>query len=251
MNMNENTDGPQDELPELDHENAERLAALLHVLAAAADEDAPAITIDTLDGYLHALQVGPFEAAPADAMDALFGEDWPAPLAEQEQLDAFMDALHLRWNEIGDSLDPQTLIEDPEAMQLTPLITEFDEDTKAALLAQGVLKPELLERLPAAGQMWVEGFMQAVQDGEADWQVFEEGSEPAQMLDAMLMSVAAVALPEGPQRQAYIAEAYDEDVQVDQHVLIDDALFSVQDLRLFWLQEGAPPDEDESDEAQA
>lgn len=237
--------------PELDHENAERLAALLHVLAAAAEEDAPAVTIDTLDGYLHALLAGPAEAAPADAMDALFGEDWPAPLAEQEQLDAFMDALHLRWNEIGASLDPEPLIEHPEAMQLVPLITEFDETMKAELLSQGVLKAELLERLPAAGQMWVEGFMQAVQDHQADWYVFEPDSEAGQMLDAMLMSVAAVALPEGEQRQAYIAEAYDEDVQVDQHVLIDDALFSVQDLRLFWLQQAAGADEDsaEADEA--
>jgi len=234
--------------PELDHENAERLAALLHVLAANAEEDAPAITVDTLDGYLHALLAGPAEAAPADAMDALFGEDWPAPLAEQEQLDVFMDALHLRWNEIGASLAPEALLQDPEAMQLVPLITEFDEDTKAALLSQGVIKAELLERLPAAGQMWVEGFMQAVQDHQADWYVFAADSEAGQMLDAMLMSVAAVALPEGEQRQAYIAEAYDEDVAVDQHVLIDDALFSVQDLRLFWLQQAAAGDDGAEEE---
>lgn len=240
----------QDDLqPELDHENAERLAALLHALAANADEDAPAVTIDTLDGYLHGLLAGPAEAAPADAMDALFGEDWPAPLQEQEQLDAFMDALHLRWNEISDSLAPEALLANMEAMHLAPLITEFDETMKAELLSQGVLKAELLERLPAAGQMWVEGFMQAVQDHQADWYAFEPESEPAQMLDAMLMSVAAVALPEGEQRQAYIAEAYDEDVQVDQHVLIDDALFSVQDLRLFWLQQAAAEGGDEADEA--
>ncbi|HEX2010680.1 MAG TPA: UPF0149 family protein [Roseateles sp.] len=233
--------------PELDHDNAERLAALLHVLAASADEDSPAITIDTLDGYLHALLSGPAAsglAAPADAMDALFGEDWPAPLQEQEQIDAFMDALHLRWNEIADSLAPEPLIGNPEAMRLVPLITEFDETMKAELLSQGVLKAELLERLPAAGQMWVEGFMQAVQDHQADWYQFEADSEAGQMLDAMLMSVAAVALPEGEQRQAYIAEAYDEDVAVDQHVLIDDALFSVQDLRLFWLQQAAATGDD-------
>jgi len=57
------------------------------------------------------------------------------------------------------------------------------------------------------------------------------------MLDAMLMSVAAVAMAPGEQREAYIAEAYDEGEEVDQDVLLDDALFSAQDLRLFWVQQ--------------
>ena len=59
------------------------------------------------------------------------------------------------------------------------------------------------------------------------------------MLDAMLMAIAAVALPPGVQRETYIAESYEPDALdagVDQNVLLDDALFSAQDLRLFWLQ---------------
>jgi hypothetical protein len=63
------------------------------------------------------------------------------------------------------------------------------------------------------------------------------------MLDAMLLAIAAVAMPAGEQRETYIAEAYDEDIDVDQNVLIDDALFSAQDLRLFWLQNPTPEGE--------
>ncbi|MCV2349123.1 UPF0149 family protein [Paucibacter sp. Y2R2-4] len=221
----------------IDHANAERLAALLQILVAATPEDEDAVPIDTLDGYLTALICGPGDSGPLQAMDALFGDDWADALDEQDATEEFMSVLHERWNEIGEALDPEGLAADPEAMLLEPLITEFDEATKASLLSQGVLTQEQLEQLPPAGLMWVEGFMQAVEDNEQDWYVFDDESEEAQMLDAMLMGVAAVAMPPGDQLQAYIDESYDEDEEVDQNVLLDDALFSVQDLRTFWLQQ--------------
>jgi uncharacterized protein len=224
----------------LDHDNAERLAALLSLLAAHTDEDDEAVPIDTLDGYMTALICGPVLSSPLQAMDALFGEEWPALLEAQEQTEDFMAALHARWNEIAENLAPEPLTESPDAMQLEPLITEFDEATKAQLLSQGVMSAEQLAQLPPPGLMWVEGFMQAVQDHQSQWYVHDEDSEAGQMLDAMLMSVAAVAMPAGEQRETYIAEAYDEGEEVTQDVLIDDALFSVQDLRLFWLQNPAP-----------
>lgn len=221
---------------DIDHDNAERLAALLQILAAAAPPDDDVVPIDTLDGYMTALICGPVETSPLQAMDALFGEDWAAALDAQDATEEFMEVLHLRWNEISEALDPEILSTQPEAMLLTPLITEFDEATKAELLSQRVLKADQLDQLPPSGLMWVEGFMQAVEDHNAAWYSHDSESEAGQMLDAMLMSVAAVAMPEGEQRQLYIAEAYDEGDEVDQDVLLDDALFSAQDLRLFWLQ---------------
>jgi len=224
---------------EIDHDNAERLAALLQILAAAAPAEDEAVPIDTLDGYMTALICGPIEASPLQAMDALFGEDWATALDEQDATEEFMEVLHERWNEIGEALDPEALMVNQEAMLLTPLITEFDEATKADLLSQGVLKAEQLDQLPPSGLMWVEGFMQAVEDHNAAWYVNDSDSEQGQMLDAMLMSIAAVALPAGEQRETYIAESYEPDEVVDQDVLLDDALFSAQDLRLFWLQAGS------------
>lgn len=221
---------------DIDHDNAERLAALLQILSAAAPAEQDAIPIDALDGYMTALICGPVEASPLQAMDALFGEDWAAPLDEQELTEEFMEVLHERWNEIGEALDPEALAAEPELMMLTPLITEFDEATKAELLSQGVLKAEQLDQLPPPGLMWVEGFMQAVEDHSEAWYANDSESEQGQMLDAMLMAIAAVAMPPGEQRDNYIAESYEPDETVDQDVLLDDALFSAQDLRLFWLQ---------------
>ena len=219
----------------IDHDNAERLAAFLQILAADLTEDEDPVPIDTLDGYMTALLCGPVKSSPLQAMDALFGDEWPTPLDALDQIEEFTNALMNRWNEIAESLDPEALSENPEAMLLMPLITEFDEATKADLLSQGVLNAEQLEQLPPSGLMWVEGFMQAVQDYESDWYVFDSESEQGQMLDTMLASIAAVAMPPGEQREAYIAESYGEDEAVDQEMLLDDALFSAQDLRLFWL----------------
>ncbi|SEL46758.1 yecA family protein [Roseateles sp. YR242] len=224
----------------IDVENAQQLGEYVALLAGAADPDAPAITLDTLDGYMTALLVGPPPSAPIQAMDALFGEDWPAALEAQEQTDAFMDVLHLRWNEIADSLDPQQLVEAPEEMQLVPLISEFDDETKAQLLADGSLTEELLERLPSAGAMWAQGFLQAVEDA-GTWELPE--GDAARDLSLMLEALEAVTLAEGSsERQAYIDEAYEEPEGVDQNALIDDMLFTVQDMRLFWLQQAALKD---------
>ena len=223
----------------INHENAERLAAMLQILAASMPEEAEAVPIDTLDGYLTALVCGPVAASPVQAMDALFGEDWAATLDAQDATEEFMAALQERWDEITESLDPAALTAEPELMMLTPLITEFDDATKADLLSQGVLDAEQLAQLPPSGLMWVEGFMQAVEDHEQAWYVHGDDSAQGEMLAAMLAAIAAVAMPEGEQREAYIAESYEEDEDIDQEVLLDDALFSVQDLRLFWLQ---PPE---------
>ncbi|WP_423598944.1 UPF0149 family protein [Roseateles sp. MS654] len=219
----------------IDVENAQRLGELLAVLAGQADPEAPAITLDTLDGYLTALRVGPSDAAPIQAMDALFGDDWPAALDPQDLTDAFMEALHVRWNEIGDSLDPQPLLDAPEQMHLTPLISEFDEETKAELLAQGAISAELLERMPAPGAMWAQGFLQAVVDTPA-WALPTE--DDADDLKTMLQAIEAVTMAEdSTPRAEYIAQAYEDSDGIDQNALIDDMLFTVQDLRLFWMQQ--------------
>ena len=76
-----------------------------------------------------------------------------------------------------------------------------------------------------------------MRDHDADWPSFAAGSEAAAELDAMLLAVTAVTLPAGTRRERYIEAAYDPEDAVDQEVLVDDALFSVQDLRLFWQQE--------------
>lgn len=231
------TDTPMDDDfgDAIDVENAQRLGELLAVLAGQADPDAPAITLDTMDGYLTALRVGPADAAPIQAMDALFGEDWPAGLDEQDLTDAFMEALHVRWNEIGDSLEPQPLLEAPEQMHLTPLISEFDEETKAELVAQGSITAELLERMPAPGAMWAQGFLQAVDDSNA-WTL--PAGDGADDLQAMLEAIEAVTLAEdSTPRAEYVQRAYEEPEGIDQNALIDDMLFTVQDLRLFWMQQ--------------
>jgi len=221
----------------IDIENAQQLGEFVALLAGAADPDAPAITLDTLDGYMTALLVGPPPAAPMQAMEALFGDDWTEALQDQEQIDAFMDVLHLRWNEIADSLDPQLLVESPEQMQLVPLISEFDDETRARLLAEGALTQDLLDRLPSAGALWAQGFLQATDD-LSGWELPE--GDAARDLSLMLEAIEAVTLQEGSEeRQAYIDEAYEEPEGVDQNALIDDMLFTVQDMRLFWLQQAA------------
>lgn len=224
-----------------DSDNADVLVALLRVLARAAASDDEVVFADTLDGYLTALRCGPVYAQPLQAMDALLGDDWPAVLDAQDATEVFMEALHTRWEEIGAALAIEPLRSDPETMQLMPLLTDFDAETQAGLIATGILGADQLDTLPRSGQLWCEGFLRAVRDQRGDWYRFPEGSEEGAELDAMLLAIAAVTLPDGSKRDAYIAEAYEPDDAVDQEVLLDDALFNVQDLRVFWQQNSARP----------
>ena len=218
----------------IDHDNAEALASMLKLLAMRAEPDADAILVDTLDGYLTALACGPIYAYPLQAMDALFGDEWAGVLDEQDATEPFMDALHQRWTEIGEALAPALLEADREQMQLMPLITVFDDAAKAQLITHGVMRLDELDAVPAEGVLWVQGFLRAVQDHEQDWHRFDPKSSIGQELDAMLMGIAAVAMNPGDTLDQYLAEAYEPDDAVDQSVLLDDALFCVQDLKLFW-----------------
>jgi len=218
----------------IDHDNAEALASMLKILAQATESDEDVVMIDTLDGYLTALACGPISAYPLQAMDALFGDYWAAALDAQDATEALMEALQTRWAEIGEALNPALLTGDAEQMQLMPLITEFDEVAKAELITQGIMRLDEMDALPATGVLWVQGFLRAVQDHGQDWRRFDHTSPLGHELDAMLMAIAVVAMDAGEQLDAYISEAYEPDDEVDQEALLDDALFCVQDLKLFW-----------------
>jgi yecA family protein len=220
----------------IDQDNAEALVSMLKFIARAAGSDDEAILVDTLDGYLTALACGPIYAYPLQAMDALCGDFWPVALDEQDATEAFMDALHKRWTEIGEALQPERLTADPEAMQLMPLLTDFGDESKAELITRGVMRYEERDRLPGSGVLWAQGFLRGVRDHDPDWHRFDDHNPLGDELDAMLTAIAAVTLEQGPQFEAYVAEAYEPGTMVDQEVLLDDALFCVQDLKLFWLR---------------
>jgi len=207
---------------------------MLRLVAQRVEPDDDVVLIDTLDGYLTALACGPVHADPLQAMDALFGEDWAVVLDEQDATERFMEALHQRWTEIGDALAPELLERDREQMQLMPLITVFDEAAKAELVSQGVMLFEESGMPPEEGVLWVQGFLRAVHDLEQDWRRFAPESSLCHELDSMLLGITAVVMPPGEELDRYLDQAYEPDDAVDSSILLDDALFCVQDLKLFW-----------------
>ena len=88
--------------------------------------------------------------------------------------------------------------------------------------------------------MWAQGFLQAVEDSHA-WTLPQ--GDGADDLATMLEAIEAVTLDEdSTPRAAYIQQAYEDSDGIDQNALIDDMLFTVQDLRLFWMQQRALKD---------
>lgn len=183
------------------------------------------VNAEWLDGAFAALLAGP--SVPADAvtaMPALLGDAWQRAFADPLDVAQASAALQARWRVLRSQLDPDLLWEDPDALQLAPLLLAPDDDAGYAL-----------------GSDWAAGLLAVVDDPQWGWQA----SADSQAIAAMLGPPRALRL-DAQALQAWIAEHYcegegegGEGEPPGREQLVDDAGYALQDLRLWWL-ENAP-----------
>jgi uncharacterized protein len=175
------------------------------------------LNAEWLDGALSALMAGP--SVPTDlapVMPALLGDAWERTFADPEDLTAALAPLEARWRVLRSQLDPESLYDDPDTLQLAALLLAADDEAGVAL-----------------GSDWAAGFLQVVDDPAWGWAASPETAS----LEAMLGPVRALTLaPEA--LQSWTVQHYRGDAPTREQ-LVDDAAYAVQDLRLWWL-ENAP-----------
>jgi uncharacterized protein len=177
----------------------------------------PRLNAEWLDGALSALMAGP--SVPTDltpVMPALLGDAWERTFADPEDVAAALAPLEARWRVLRSQLDPESLYDDPDALQLAALLLAADDEAGFAL-----------------GTDWAGGFLAVVDDPAWGWSVMAE----AAALQTMLGPLRALRF-ETDALQAWTAEHYRGDPPTREQ-LVDDAAYAVQDLRLWWL-ENAP-----------
>jgi len=198
------------------------------------------VSAEWADGYLTALAAGwrtvPFEEATAamcgDAVERAFSD--PADRERAER------ALRARHAVLADHLDPEWLMEDPDSLRLVPLMAPWDDEARQEAVDKGWIQPDQRGEL-VTGAVWAEGFLEALDDFAADWNLSPSNDE-IEVFEELLAQVRALTFEEGgDELGAHLVATYGEEVP-DRDRLIDEACFAIQDLRLWWLDHAPKPE---------
>ncbi|MBP6899420.1 MAG: UPF0149 family protein [Burkholderiaceae bacterium] len=199
------------------------------------------ISLEWVDGYLTALVASRRAIPPGEWLEAMFGDDFGRAFADPQDVDQAMQALLGRWNVLARALDPESLIDAPDALRLSPLMITWDDAARAEVVASGQISAEEANEQLQTGALWAEGFRQAVEDFDEDWpEPEDEDSEDANWFADCVGRVMAL-LMSADELATHLAEQYPgETLERDQ--LIDEACFGVQDLRLYWVEHAPKPE---------
>ena len=157
---------------------------------AVSDE---AMTLDTLDGYLTAIVVGPATLVPSQWLPGVWGEsEDDAPVyASMEQAQRILELLLRHMNGIIWTL-------------------QYDADAFDPLIGSMVYENDPHEYLD--GEMWAYGFMQGIELCRQDWQpVFDDSAasdalRPIYLLGADELSEADEALTRWPAQREELTQ---------------------------------------------
>jgi uncharacterized protein len=195
----------------------------------------PGITLEWMDGAMAALIAGPRTVMPSEWLTLLFGDAWERAVADPQDLAQSMDTLMRRWNVLADQLHPERLFDEPDLLQLMPLIDDFDPAQRDALLAEGKITAEEAADWPLTGEGWAVGFLEVVERLAPDWLPPAGDDDAAIEFEACLRNIEALAEPDPAKLQADLSIRYPGKT-LSRDDLIDEALYAVQDLRCFWLE---------------
>lgn len=213
------------------------LAALCDRLAGFDDR----VSLGWVDGYLAALAAAPYAVTLDTAIERMLGDAWPRCLADPDDDAQARATLAARRDVLADQLDPETLLDDPDALRLAPLMDLWsDEDRERLVREQGLSADEAREL--QSGQAWADGYLQACRDFEAEWVPSHLDDDADAVHDELLSQIAVLALEaSSPDLARWVDDHHHQGVPPTRDDLLDEACYAVQDLRLWWLDHAPLP----------
>jgi uncharacterized protein len=190
------------------------------------------VSLEWLDGCMTGLRAGPRAPAPAEWLATLLGDTWERTFADPQDQRQALHTLLGRWQVIDSQLDAQALFDDPDALRLSPLMTEYPIDE---LVAEGKLSPEEAADLPRLGEDWAMGVLEVIDTFAADWVHPAPGSEDADGFYACLRALEALTLRDDAALQADLKRRHPGRT-LSREDLFDEACIAVQDLRRYWVE---------------
>jgi uncharacterized protein len=217
------------------------------------------------DGWLCAVAASRRVIPTAEWLPLLTGEAFERAYADPEAVGEATAALEAWLDLRREDLDPEALLGDTDAVRLSPLFDVWTDEDRA-LAAQthaksGAETPDAVpdegsDETPAVtgadafealqtGSMWASGFLDAVEAFADDWPdpLPSDDSPDAESYRLTFELLTYLTLPPStPSFQAFLAAQW-EGGTPSRDELLDEAVFAVQDLRLYWLDHAAKPEQ--------
>ena len=206
----------------------------------------PEVDTEWIDGYLTALAATWRTVDMSEWWPLLTGDAGDGPeraFADPQDQAHAQQVLSGRLSDLRLALNPDALIDEPDAMRLAPLMQVWDDETHAQVVQEGLATAEEAATL-LTGARWAEGFLTAVADFEADWPQPTAGTrvhtaaadaDLQELFNGLMQTVAALTWdPTSAEYREFAQGGWKEGNPTrDEH--IDEACFAVQDLRVYWL----------------
>lgn len=201
----------------------------------------PRVATEWADGYLTALHAGPRALAIEEWLPRLGGDAFERAFADPDDAAQASQALQARVRVLARQLDPESLLDKPEALHLQPLVSLWDEAARAEIVKDlGATDDEAAEMV--TGGLWAEGFFDALDDFADDWRVPADAADDAiSAFDDLLLQVSVLQLDDADDAFKTHLERWWKDKLTTREDLVDEACFAVQDLRVWWLDHAPRP----------
>ncbi len=199
----------------------------------------PALSFEWIDGYLAALAAGPRVPEVEVWLRALCGDAFERAFADPADHAQALRSLKTRLSVLLDQLDPEALLDQPEALRLDPLMAEWTDEDRQRLVDEQAVSPEDAAMVHTGG-LWAQGFLDAI---EAHAELWIEPADDglAQTFGEAIDQVAALLLPpDSNEFKAHLALFY-PDAPPCRDDLVGDALYAAQMLRIYWLDNAPKP----------
>jgi uncharacterized protein len=190
-------------------------------------------SFERVDGFLAAVAAGPRLVSEDLWLPALCGDTFVRVFADPEDHARGLRPLQARLRVLCDQLDPEALLDDPDALRLEPLMAEVPDDERERLLA-GRAPDSDEAAVWQTGALWAHGFLDGVAALPDLWQP-PAGDEAAELFSQAFAHLRALTLPAGSEALAtHVASGWPEAAPTRDE-LITEACMAVQDLRLYWV----------------
>ena len=207
------------------------LEALCDRLAGFDDR----VSVEWLDGCMAALLAGPRALSPLEWLPRLLDDAWERTFSDPQDQQQALDTLLGRWNVLASQLDAEALFDEPDVLRLAPLLGDYGDAARAAVLAEGRLQPEQLDDWPLTGELWALGVLEAIEAFAEDRVAPTGDTDDQAWYDGCLRAIEALT-----QRDAALLAA---DLQIrypgqtlSREDLVDEACLALQDLRCYWVE---------------
>jgi len=192
-----------------------------------------------IDGYLTAIAAS-WRRIPLDeVLPRMCGDAFERAFADPQDEAWARGALQGRLDQLLEALDPEALVEDPDALRLAPLMGVWDDASRRRLVEEGHADEAQVQDLHT-GAYWTDGFLRALMDFPVDWPNPSRRDTKAQWLLQAVETITLLIADPGSEAYASHVRTHWEGDPPTRDELVDAALMAVQDLRVWWIDNPPP-----------